>query len=424
MRPNGKANHAERDTFVDRLPILRADTVHWKEEDRAPAIVDQRPEDSKHAAHGSVDKILPSENPLWSDVGRPIKILLALPVEPVSAKGKADARQSRFLQFYAGLRMALEDADAQQHHFELKVAEADKLTVQALGAPGDSFPDILIGPYVRDTLELWLNAMAGHHAIVVSPWLPAFPPKEPRPQFIQLIPGLERHAEVIMNYIRDQFAGQRVVLVARADSVERARLKVFQQFADPEARELIVADKSTALESLSLKGYLEDRGTVFVMPFYSRQDETFVNTFLGKLESARGKRPVTVFGLPQWIGFANLNPIYLEALSVHLTQPAWPMADPDAISQFRKKFFARHAIVPDISALQGYDMGRWLVETVDKGGRTALFDETLQWENGLSSGFSIKAVHPRDGDTTDVRWYENASLRIVRFLDQDFTGIR
>jgi len=397
------------DTYVTVPADAMPDTIKWQPESTPPAVSD------RHAQELPVKEV-PAKP---AETKSLVTVTMALPVSTEGPEKWADPRLNRFVQFYAGLRLAIEEENPLRRNIALRITSAGRLAVS--GEPGT--PDIIIGPYDRDSIEQTLARLADKSTILISPWLPAFTPRHNGSHFIQLTPGLERHAEAIMSFIRADLAGQEVVLVARDEPSERSRINTFRQFGSGLEKELIVTDKSATLEVLDLSSYFHSSGTVFVLPYYSRQDEDFVNRFLRKVQADKGEHPVTVFGLPQWTGFNNLNSHAMEAVGLYLSEPAWPSADPVVLQDFRERFFARHHTVPDINAMQGYDLGRWLVETLDRQGFEGLTQSDAEWNDGLCSGYSIRPVMMQDRPG-EVLYYENAFVRIVRFVEQDFTTVR
>jgi hypothetical protein len=415
------------DTYVVRPAPPAVDTIAWTPSKRPPAIQDESsptPSDtvSVPGRKPGAPVIKPSAA---GDFPRVVTVRLALPLEAGLHAGEApDARQSRFMQYYAGLRLALDETSAGKRGIDWQVVTSDRLRTSQEDRDAGT-PHILIGPYERDSIEAWLGRMAGRNALLVSPWLPAFTPKAPSPELIQLTPGLERHAEAIMRFIRETMPGQRVVLVSRDNPAERSRLGLFAAHAgDLDHHELIVKDTRAPFETVNLAGQLSKTGTVFILPVFARQDEAFVSGFLRKLAAEKGEMPVTVFGMPQWTGFSGLNTGHMEGLNLHLSEPAWPSADPETLKAFREKFYARYKTVPDINACQGYDLGRWMAETLERSGKRGLTGDSRPWSEGLCSGFDIRPVRAPGEGGDEVQFYENASIRIIRFRYQDFEPVR
>jgi hypothetical protein len=415
------------DTYVVKPAQPAVDTIAWTPSGRPPAVQDetfQTPADSL-AVPGSKPDAPVIKPSTAGDFPRVVTVRLALPLETGLNAGQApDARQTRFMQYYAGLRMALDETFGGTRGIDWQIIPSDRL--RSLPEDRDAgTPHILVGPYDRDSIESWLSRMAGRNALLISPWLPAFSPKAPSPQLIQLTPGLERHAVAIMDFIRETMPGQRVVLVGRDIPAEKSRLGLFSAHAgELDLHEFIVPDKRGALEGLNLAGELSKAGTVFILPLFARQDEAFVTGFLRKLSAEKGEMPVTVFGMPQWTGFSGLNTGHMEGLNLHLSQPAWPSADPETMKAFREKFYQRYKTVPDINACQGYDLGRWMSETLERRGRGGLTSDARPWADGLCSGFDIRPVPVPGHAAGDVMSYENASIRIIRFRYQDFETVR
>ncbi len=114
--------------------------------------------------------------------------------------------------------------------------------------------------------------------------------------------------------------GKKVYVVSRDNPVERNRIQLFTKGGTVSVEELVIKDSSPDLVNTNLHALMsDDAGTIFIMPYFAKTDETFVNSFLRKLHADKDTREAIVFGLPQWVGYTNLNANYMESLSLHLS---------------------------------------------------------------------------------------------------------
>jgi hypothetical protein len=222
------------------------------------------------------------------------------------------------------------------------------------------------------------------------------------------------------------FDGKKIFLVARNNPAEIQRLALFKKNTRVRTEDLIIDDESIDLAETNLSFLLDDPdGTVFLMPYYSRQDENFVNSFMRKLHADKGTKEVIVFGLPQWTGFNNLNSNYMESLNVHISSATFVDRHHASYRSFRNKFFQEYFTMPDNQAYQGYDLLKWLATSVAKDGLEGLFkDSPTSSTFGVSTGFNMKPVYREQASTISEmktpRYYENSIVRILAFRDQDF----
>lgn len=154
-----------------------------------------------------------------------------------------------------------------------------------------------------------------------------------------------------------------------------------------------------------------------------------MNSFMRKLHADKDTREAIVFGLPQWVGYANLNANYMESLSLHLSISSFiDIASPD-YSTFRANFLKRFHTVPDLNAFLGYDLMMWLADRLSSDGQDGLIGGMDVSQYGLASGFDIRPIYKSDGasDKAEMKvplYYENRRVRILRYIEQDYILVR
>jgi hypothetical protein len=224
-------------------------------------------------------------------------------------------------------------------------------------------------------------------------------------------------------------AGRKVYVVSRDNPVERNRMQLFTKGGNIEVEELIIKDVSPDLVNTNLHALMsDDAGTIFILPYFAKTDETFVNSFMRKLHADKDTREAIVFGLPQWVGYTNLNATYMESLSLHLSISSFiDVASPEYAS-FRAGFFKRFHTIPDLNAFLGYDLMMWLAGSLARGGQEALIGKMDPQHYGLASGFDIRPVYKQNGaspqEMNTPLYYENKRIRILRFVGQDYVLVR
>jgi len=395
---------------------VKVDTVKWTEDPSAPIVT---------------DKETKTDNPEKKD-RYDISLLIPLNANDYDIlEGQLDSKLVRFLQYYAGMKIAADEFDdlgypVTVRAFDTKTSLAE--VNEILKESGGKISDVIVGPYDKEHLESVAAFGLQHEKIVVSPWLPAFNIEYGNPFFIQVIPGLNTHAEAIMDYISDELKGKKVYLVARNNSSEINRLQSFKKNLAVKTEDLIIDDASVELQQTNLKFLLDDRGTIFILPYYSRSNESFVNSFMRKLHADKGTKEVIVFGLPQWTGFSNLNPNYMESLSVHISSSTFINVDHPFYRQFRNRYYHEFHTLPDPQAYMGYDLLHWLGKTLTEDGKGGLIGSQRPANFGLASGFDIKPVFKTEvNKTSEMRvplYYENSRVRILKYVNQDFTLVR
>lgn len=340
-----------------------------------------------------------------------------------------DPRLRRFIHYYAGARMAIQDLNARGIRLETEVldcGESLESTKQILRELKD--PDVIIGPYEMESLQEAAAFALKEHVPVFSPWTPSIPVQKHNPYFVQLNPGLEAHVEAIVDYIDLYLSDSKVYTVARDDARERSRLELFhaehmEHSGLPPYEDLIITDVSADLNETPLGEILsKDSATVFILPHYSRTDEDFVSAFLRKLHAEKSGATVYVFGMPQWLTFGKLRPDYMESTNVHVSSAHYIDLRDTTILSFQRRFLESYGTIAEPAALQAYSFIEFLGESLNTYG-TGFLDEISKRSN--SSDYTIQPVYLTDDQEIlrPVLYYENRAVHILKSQDHVFRRI-
>jgi len=391
---------------------VKVDTVKWTTDTKSPIITDKVTEPEK-----------PNKNTSFQ-----LSLLMPFSWTSDDNADVFDGKINRFLQYYGGVQLAMSEVDSIGYKISLHAYDVDgslSQTQSVLNDPSLKNSDVIMGPYDKEEIESVASYGLKHEKFVVSPWLPAFNVTEENPFFIQVNPGLGTHAEAITAFIASNWPAKKVFLVARDNTTEINRLNLFKKNNHLNTEDLIIKDDSPELARTDLQKLLSDDGTIFILPYYSKADESFVNSFLRKLHADKELKDVMVFGLPQWLSYSNLNPNYLESLSVHISVSTFIDPDHPEYDTFKKNYFDRYHVIPDLQAFLGYDLIKWLSNVLVKSGKDGLIGPSSLWPSGIASGFDIKPVYKNNASTSTSEmktplYYENSRIRILKYEGQDF----
>lgn len=391
---------------------VKIDTMKWTQDAQSPIVT---------------DKVIEPEKPTKKNSFQ-ISLLMPFSVTSEAEGDDFDGKINRFLQYYGGVQIAMSEVDSLAYNISLHTYDADgtlEQTQSVLNDPAIKNSDVIVGPYDKDEIEAVASFGMKHETMVVSPWLPAFNLTVENPFFIQVNPGLSTHAEAITSFIASHWPEKKVFLVARDNVVELNRLNFFKKNVQLKTEDLIIKDDSPDLASTDLQKLLEDEGTIFILPYYAKSDEGFVNSFLRKLHADKELKEVTVFGLPQWLSYSNLNPNYMESLGVHISVSTYIDPDHPDYDAFKKKYFDRFHVIPDLQAFLGYDLIKWMSTVLISAGKEGMIGPSSVWLSGIASGFDIRPMYKSNAATSSSEmktplYYENTRVRILKYEGQDF----
>lgn len=396
---------------------IKTDTIEWTEDKTPPIVTDAVIQPVKPLKHGSAE------------------IALLIPFNALNAQlfsEHKDPKLNRFIQYYAGIRMAMDKIDS--IGMPLKVscfdADAEAVPLSVLMAKTEiRNADVIVGPYEKKDLDVLASFGLKNEIMVVSPWLPAFSGDSVNPFLIQLYPGLNTHAQTITEYIRDEMRNKKVYVVTRDNAVERNRAQLFTKTQGLDVEELVIKDSTPEMVNTNLHDLMSDeKSTIFILPYFLKTEEKFVNAFMRKLHADKDTRQAIVFGLPQWVGYSNLNANYMESLSLHLSISSFiDIASPDYKS-FKAGFYRKFRTIPDLNAFLGYDLMMWLANRLVNYGQEGLIGQLDPQSYGLASGFDIKPVYKNTSNAPQEMnvplYYENKRIRILQYKGQDFILVK
>ena len=158
---------------------------------------------------------------------------------------------------------------------------------------------------------------------------------------------------------------------------------------------------------------------MFVFPIY--RNPKIVLSFLSQLQIGRGENDATVFGMPQWADFNQLDASVMEDLGVLITGGL--RVDPEDFDtrDFIDTYVQRYGALPTDAAYLGYDAIRYVVPLANRYGR-AWTQHLPPSFDGLASDYRLVPV--ADGDDATNDGYTNSSVKVLEYRDFRFEEVR
>jgi len=337
------------------------------------------------------------------------------------------------LAYYAGLKLGLEELEKLGHNVTVHVfdTKADAGVSQKLiGDVELQSSHALIGPYLTKNVRSAVIPAKASGIPFIVPFSAASRLGDQYPRMLQMQPGLLTHLDGIAAYLNDNFDPEQVVLVGlptgEQDQEVRYLLKQ-QKVLDPKSKSWRTWKLETAdmgLQDLIWEDkFLEDRKTIFVFPVYKKPK--LVLSFLSQLQIGRAGRDATVFGMPQWQEFQQLDPAIMEDLGVLITAGFHADSDEFKVRQFEDAFINKYGAIPELPAYLGYDAIRYIVPLANKYGRK--WPEHLPSDfEGLVSDYRLTPVYGSGRVTTseaEPERYENSAVKVLQYRNFGFNNL-
>ncbi|MEO1627743.1 MAG: ABC transporter substrate-binding protein, partial [Bacteroidota bacterium] len=289
---------------------------------------------------------------------------------------------------------------------------------------------MIVGPVRSSNLKLVGEYARSNFKPLVSPISPSMSAASNNPYYIQVSPSLRAHCDAITRHAKERYRSDQIVLVCRNKKAEINRLRYFQQtnymiegstLAD-RLTEFIVTDLSADFNEMDVAPYIKEGDTtVFVIPSWS--NESFVYSFLRKVNLAKGNNQVVIYGMPQWMRFERISYDYFEQLNVHVSSANYVDQESPGIQRFRRSFFERYHMLPTENAYKGYDVMKFFGQMIHRYGTR--FQDVIDQQTFTGANFQYKFERIPESDATpesgaNIDHIENTSVDILKFEDYYF----
>lgn len=424
---------------IEDFPVEKMDTIVWREitASQSPPITSSTAGD---IAINPIDVI--NVDDIGSEMLSSYNVVLALPFLGQKFDETASELYENSLwavNFYAGAKLAMNVLEQEGVNMNVSVLDT-RASASNVASMLKTKSDLLnakliIGPYRKDNISQMAKYAMDHDITMVSPQGTSSQITEKNPNYVQVNPSLKSHCEAIMNDVLDHYDPKNIVLVAKANPNEKARLQYFydeyiKRVGKEDTimlKELIISDSESAgLKDMDLMPFIELADTsVFIVPSWS---ESFVYSLLRKIDDSRQPyNDIIVYGMPQWMQFDKIDYSYYEKLKVHITSSGFVDPASDEIKQFKRNYFAKYGTVPRQEAFLGYDVMLYFGRMLYKYGTKFQYYLPQNPAQALLTKFDFKQVlfnNSAGVDFYQIDHFENKFLNILKFEDYQFQKAR
>ena len=283
----------------------------------------------------------------------------------------------------------------------------------------------IIGPYLTKNAKAAITAGQLTGIPMIVPFSAASRLADGYPQLIQMQPGLLTHLDQMAAFLHDTDDPGQVVLVGLPTGEQDQEVRYLlqrQKVLEPAAktwRTWKLESSSVGLQNLAWDDkFVEDQETIFVFPAY--QNPKLVLSFLSQLQIGRAGRDATVFGMPQWADFQQLDPAMMEDLGVLITAGFHVDSEDFQVRQFEDEYVNTYQTLPPLAAYLGYDAMRFVVPLANKYGRK--WTEHLPTDApGLASAYRFTPQYSgRTAAEGSADYQENTAVHILRYRNFGF----
>ncbi len=338
-----------------------------------------------------------------------IKIAALLPFGANNSDSSTINGRSRFVQFYAGMKLALDQYEESSlspvsvHVYDVSDLDETQNTLKELEK---NLPSVIIGPYKADALKYAAEWAKKNKITLISPWISSSSITTGNPYYLQMKAGLNAHFKAINEHVRKHFNPSSVFLVSRSESESRA--KYFNLPDSTPFKEVhFTEDELAQSQDILFEPFFQAEGpTVFILPMLSNKDENYVYQFLRRLSSEKKDRQVVVYGTYRWLDLKSDIIDYLSTLKVRLSMSNFSESDQVSVKGCRMKYYEHYGEFPSSDALEAYDLVHFVLNELNQ--KTAASSSYLQTQ------FEIEPVYKSNVQENMIDYFENRYVRIIQ----------
>lgn len=324
------------------------------------------------------------------------------------------------LRFYQGAVLALDSL--KKEHFNAKVYvydidDSDSLNlVSLLKKPELKTMDLMIGPLYGSSFIPFSKFAKENGIAIVSPFTQVNKILFNNPYVCKVSPSLTLQIEQMAGFVVDSFATQNILLVNNGNTHEAAFYNAFKTTANkalldkgfPAADSVkeIPGMGGAQAASAVMASLSAVKTNIVVLP---SNNQSYVTEFIGKLNQAKDKH-VILFGLQNWIGYDNLDPEYLNNLSLHTPANNFVDYSDPKVKQFIQAYRDKYLTEPENFSFVGFDITYFFLSTLQREGSGFLNTLPLNRQSCIETNFSFSQYPPDSG-------FENKFVYILKYQD-------
>ena len=351
----------------------------------------------------------PVQAPTVRKVGKTLKVALMMPLHldqigdistskfDVEQRGKRSYRQFEFIEFYEGIRMALDKMAEKGVGVELNVVDvstSDTAKVrEAFMSHNVGESDVLVALLLRETFDKAAELAREAGIYIVNPMATRSEICAENPYMVKMQPSTAGLITRMLNNMASERPGAHLYIVHSGSKAEKPVLEELKsQLA---ARGDIKYTLFGWSQSAKLPSVLKNTPGATVLSIFDQdkdQNRVYVGNLLNKLSSLKQGTPV-LYTMNDWTReYGDVDFNQLQNLNYHTFAAGWDMTNEMHV-EFLKEFRERYGSEPTTPlAATGYDIATYIVGGLHRKGADF-------WKNpgGMSEGLTQPIYLVRNG---------------------------
>lgn len=285
----------------------------------------------------------------------------------VEQRGKRSYKQFEFIEFYEGVRLALDQLAAQGVNVELKVADVSDNEAAAVERAYKKHDvgnaDVVVALLFRDAFAKIAELARESGTYVVNPMSTRSEICADNPYMVKIQPSLESQVAAMLDNMKEERPGSHLYIVHSGAAAEKAVLdELKRQLSKRKEQKYTLLNWSQNNKITATVKTTPGCNVVSICELRSDQMRVYVSNVLNRLSAIKSNSP-TLYTLTDWTReYPDVDLGQLQLLNYHTFTTSWDMSNSvhvDFLKAFRERFGSEPT---SALAATGYDLTYYIVK--------------------------------------------------------------
>lgn len=415
----------QKDTFKpDQKIILPVDTLHWIDVSEKNLSIRE-----------PLEKITPGKE-LAGNLTNVFKenynIQLFIPLNSLQYSSNA-LSENRFLQFYSGVLLALEDLEKEGASLRIKVEDTGIKNYNIYNTwpfiKNDEI-DAIIGPFERDDLKFITSEAALKKVMVISPWQTSTKITTQNPYYIQLKPNLKEHFKRMVEHACTNYSPDQVMIVTHEGQEGQSWYNYMNEVCsvylgtNENLRHFTVHEDSLISPNTAFVNVFKNNPPqAIILPYYSFNDEQKLYEVVRRLIVDKNNSKVTLYTMPLFLESDKIDFEFYNSFITRVAISDFVDENSYNVRQFKRKYYELFGEICGPDALKGYDVMMFTGKNLFQHGTNFQSSVTGTKLKYLQTQIELQETKGETNANNEVNsfdFYENKHISIIEFKTSGF----
>ncbi|MHB9056456.1 MAG: amino acid ABC transporter substrate-binding protein [Paludibacteraceae bacterium] len=318
---------------------------------------------------------------------------------------KADPTVDKFVEFYMGSLLAINNAKNGDMNFEIFTYDIEKTetkVVDVINKPELQKMDLIIGPAYTVQIPVLADFAQRRQINTIIPFSSKVAHIDSNPYVFQFNPDQDLQNDYLVDIIKNRFKGSNIVFVETGNMKwSDEGMDFFNYLIKRLSRQNIAYNKINATEAENISNYLSTVNKNIII--FDTDELKSVQTYLNKLHDLNSKYDLAVLGQYSWRNVSGKKPVmyYVSPFAGNLTATQYYE------QEYQKYYNKKQLTTNPRFDLLGYDLTTYFLSTMKKDGFTfKQSNQSLKFNNGVQSDLNFVKTGKNGG-------YMNQQLYLI-----------